>query len=207
MKQNTITTIFANKGSGKTMLATALGLAQSKPVIFISPIMHSIPTHFRDKVNQSELQEDFYSGVSYIYYLNDFIALEELLGSIATMENICIVIDEIDFYYKNMLDKELELYKLINYGRHREIDLIVMARRLQDTPKAIVSQTDVFYIGRIGKSYTDYEYIRKTLDKDIAEDSQYLPRGDFMRVALGDNKATRIRLSQTLIHQLEKGLQ
>ncbi|WP_300447579.1 hypothetical protein [uncultured Helicobacter sp.] len=66
MKQNTITTIFANKGSGKTMLATALGLAQSKPVIFISPIMHSIPTHFRDKVNQSELQEDFYSGVSYI---------------------------------------------------------------------------------------------------------------------------------------------
>lgn len=207
MKQNTITTIFANKGSGKTMLATALTLAQDKPLIFVSPIKDSIPAHFRDKINQSEIQEDFYNGISYIYYLESLEDIEELISSVLEMGNICLCIDEIDFFYKNVLDKDLELYKLINYGRHKEIDLVVMSRRLQDTPKVLVSQTDVFYIGRIGRSSTDFEYIRKTTDKETATQAQYLEQGSFIRVEAQKDTTTLIKLPQELIHKLEKGLQ
>lgn len=207
MKQNTITTIFANKGSGKTMLATALTLAQDKPLIFVSPIKDSIPAHFRDKINKSEIQEDFYNGISYIYYLESLEDIEELISSVLEMGNICLCIDEIDFFYKNVLDKDLELYKLINYGRHKEIDLVVMSRRLQDTPKVLVSQTDVFYIGRIGRSSTDFEYIRKTTDKETATQAQYLEQGSFIRVEAQKDTTTLIKLPQELIHKLEKGLQ
>lgn len=207
MKQNTITTIFANKGSGKTMLATALSLAQDKPIIWVSPIANSIPRHFRDRVNEPELRDDFYNGVSYIYYIDSFNELEELIGSVLDIGSVCLCIDEIDFFYKNMLDKELELYKLVNYGRHKQIDLIVMARRLQDTPKVIVSQTDVFYIGRIGRSFTDFEYIRKTLDKEVAESAQYLSIGSFIRVALGKDRATLIKLPYELITKLQRGIE
>ena len=206
MRQNTITTLFANKGSGKTMLATALSLAQPKPIIFVSPILNSIPKHFRDKINESELKDDFYNGVSYIYYIDDVNELEELISSVLDLGNVCLCIDEIDFFYKNILDKDLELYKLVNYGRHKQIDLIVMARRLQDTPKVIVSQTDVFYIGRIGRSFTDFEYIRKTLDKEVAESAQYLDTGSFIRVELGKDRATLIKLPYELIFKLQRGM-
>ena len=206
MKQNTITTIFANKGSGKTMLATALSLAQDKPIIWVSPIVNSIPKHFRDRVNQTEIKDDF-EYVSYIYYLDTLEELEELISSVLDIGNVCLCIDEIDFYYKNVLDKDLELYKLVNYGRHKQIDLIVMARRLQDTPKVIVSQTDVFYIGRIGRSFTDFEYIRKTLDKEVAESAQYLDIGSFIRVALGKDRATLIKLPYELITKLQRGIE
>lgn len=206
MKQNKITTIFANKGSGKTILATALAAAQDKPTIIISPIKNSIPTHFRDKINAKELDEDFWGGVAYIYYIYNAKDLEELLSSLMELEGICIVIDEIDFYYKNLLDKELELYKLINYGRHKQIDLIVMSRRLQDTPKALVSQTDVFFVGRIGRSFTDFEYVRKTLDKEIAESAQYLEIGSFIRVDIVENNPTLIKLPLKVVEILNKGL-
>lgn len=189
------------------MLATALSLAQDKPCIIVSPIKNSIPTHFRDKVNCSELDDDFNGGITYIYYLTSVKDLEELISSVMQMNNICLVIDEIDFYYKNLLDKELELYKLINYGRHKEIDLIVMSRRLQDTPKALVSQTDVFFVGRIGRSFTDYEYIRKTLDKDVADSAQFLDIGSFIRVDITNDNPTLIKLPQKLVNSLQKGMQ
>lgn len=204
MKQNTITTILANKGSGKTILATALTLAQDKPVIFVSPIKNSLPLHFRDKVDSPELQEDFYNGITYVYYPETQNELEELLKSVEGLENICIAIDEIDFFYNNTLDNVTELYKLINYGRHRQIDLVIMARRFQNIPKALVSQTDVFYIGRIGRSYADSEYIRKTIDKETAELAQSLERGSFIRVENTKDELSLIKLPSDLVAKIEK---
>lgn len=203
MKTNTITTIFANKGSGKTMLATALALAQPKPIVMISPLLNSFPHHFRDKINEPELREDF-KYVSYIYYLETQDDIEELIDSLMNLENVCIVIDEIDFFYKNIVDKDLALYRLINYGRHRELDLVVMARRLQDTPKSIVSQTDVFYVGRIGRSFTDFEYVRKCIDKETAETAQFLERGSFIRIESQTDAAKLIRLPSDLILKLQR---
>lgn len=204
MKTNTITTILANKGSGKTILATALTLAQDKPTIFISPIKNSLPLHFRDKVDSPELQEDFYNGITYAYYPENQDELEELLESLENIDNICIAIDEIDFYYNNTLDNTTELYKLINYGRHRQIDLVIMARRFQNIPKALVSQTDIFYIGRIGRSYADLEYIRKTIDKETAELAQSLERGIFIRVENIKDTLSLIKLPNDLVAKIEK---
>lgn len=204
MKQNKITTILANKGSGKTILATALGLAQDKPTIMISPIKGSLPLHFRDKIDAQELDEDFYNGITYAYYLETQDDLEELLESLAHLDNICIIIDEIDFFYTNALDNTTELYKLINYGRHRQVDLVIMARRFQNIPKSLVSQTDIFYIGRIGRSYTDLEYIRKTIDKESAELAQFLERGSFIRVENQSDTLSLIKLPSELVAKIEK---
>lgn len=204
MKTNTITAILANKGSGKTILATALTLAQDKPVVFVSPIKNSLPLHFRDKVDSPELQEDFYDGITYAYYPENQDELEELLESIEHLDNICIAIDEVDFYYNNTLDNTTELYKLINYGRHRQIDLVFMARRFQNIPKALVSQTDIFYIGRIGRSYADLEYIRKTIDKETSELAQTLERGSFIRVENQKDTLSLIKLPNDLVAKIEK---
>lgn len=204
MKTNTITSILATKGSGKTIFATALTLAQDKPTIFISPIRNSIPLHFRDKINKTELQDDFYNGITYAFYIETQQDLEELLKSIEDLENICITIDEIDFFYNNTLDNTTELYKIINYGRHKQIDLIIMARRFQNIPKALVSQTDIFYIGRIGRSYADLEYVRKTIDKETSELAQSLEKGSFIRVENQKDTLSLIKLPSELVAKIEK---
>lgn len=204
MKQNKISVIMATKGSGKTLLATALSIAQDKPLFMISPIENSIYAHFRDKVNESNVDDDILQGITYVYYAHTANELEALLQDIQESFNqgVCIMIDEIDFYYKNLLNKELELYKIINYGRHKEIDLIVLARRLQDTPKAIVSQADVFYIGNIGQSYNDYEYIKKQVGKSYADMAQTLPKGSFIK--LENHQANLIKLPSSIVSILTK---
>lgn len=204
MKQNKISVIMATKGSGKTLLATALSIAQDKPLFMISPIQNSFYTHFRDKINETNVDDDILQGITYVYYAHTADELEALLKDIQESFNngVCIMIDEIDFYYKNLLNKELELYKIINYGRHKEIDLIVLARRLQDTPKAIVSQADVFYIGNIGQSYNDYEYIKKQVGKSYADIAQTLEKGSFIK--LENHKANLIKLPSNVVSILTK---
>lgn len=204
MKQNKISVIMATKGSGKTLLATALSISQDKPLFMISPIQNSFYTHFRDKINETNVDDDILQGITYVYYAHTADELEALLKDIQESFNngVCIMIDEIDFYYKNLLNKELELYKIINYGRHKEIDLIVLARRLQDTPKAVVSQADVFYIGNIGQSYNDYEYIKKQVGKSYADVAQTLAKGSFIK--LENHKANLIKLPSNVVSILTK---
>lgn len=207
MKQNRITTILANKGSGKTMLATSLALANPKPTIFISPIKGGIPLHKYDKLNESELSEDFYSGVTYAYHIDNRNEFEDTMQSLLRMREICIVIDEIDFYYSASVQKDTAIYQLCNYGRHKEIDLIVMSRRFQDIPKTLTAQTDEYFIGRIGRDYNSLEYIRKTLDKDIMEKCKFLEVGNFIRVINAEsNDITLIKLPSDFIHTIQKGL-
>lgn len=208
MKQNKITTILASKGSGKTMLASALALANPKPTFFLSPIKSGIPLHKYDKLNESDLHNDFYDGVMYAYHIDNKPEFEETLQSILQLTNVCVVIDEIDFYYSASVQKETAIYQLCNYGRHKEIDLIVMSRRFQDIPKTLTAQTDEYFIGRIGRDYNSLEYIRKTLDKDIMEMCKFLDVGNFIRVRNAEsNEVTLVKLPGDFINQLQKGLQ
>lgn len=80
-----------------------------------------------------------------------------------------------------------------------------MARRFQNIPKALVSQTDIFYIGRIGRSYADLEYIRKTIDRETAELAQSLERGIFIRVENTQDALSLIKLPDDLVAKIEKG--
>lgn len=205
--RNQITTILASKGSGKTMLSCALALANPKPTIVITPIEAGYPAHKFDKWNEFDIDQDFYEGITYLYQIDNKADFEDCLMEIYhNFKGVCVVIDELDFFYRNNPDNDSFLYKLINYGRHREIDLIVMCRRFQDMPKVVTAQTDIYFIGAIGICDANgFEYLRKTINKEVATMAQGLEVGNFIKVNnLQREPLTLIKLPTEFISKLER---
>ena len=210
-KTNKLTLILAKKGSGKTILATALAFANKKPLFIISPNVHSIATFAHDSVytseNLSDLEFDFETikktKSHTIFYIqkDDF---EGVLSALMGFENICIFIDELDFYLGSATNNESSFFKLINYGRHKEIDLIAVARRAQDIPKTLTSQMDLLFVGKQGLDINDKKYISAFVGEQNAERTESFQVGDFYKIDLIKSKIDFIRVPAPLVDSISK---
>lgn len=211
MKTNNLTLILAKKGSGKTILGTALAFANEKPLFIISPNLHSIATFSHDSVFRSEnlenLEFDFENikktKSHTIFYLQreDF---EGVLSALMEFNNICIFIDELDFYTGNATQAENAFFKLINYGRHKQIDLIAVARRAQDIPKTLTSQMDLLFVGKQGLDINDKKYITAFVGEENALRAENFKVGDFYKIDLINSKIDFIRVPTTLVNQISQ---
>lgn len=66
---------------------------------------------------------------------------------VRTVGSLTLAIDEIDLWTKpNYTPPELE--RLVRYGRHHAVDLLVVARRPVDVPRLVTSQADVLFTYR-----------------------------------------------------------
>lgn len=207
MKSNNLSLILAKKGSGKTTLATALAFCNDKPLFIISPNYMSIAHWELDKINDIDIDLEAMKKKKYshLFYIekDDF---NEILGDLIQLESVCIFIDELDFYLGNRSDNEDAFFKLINYGRHKQNDLIAVSRRLQDIPKTLTSQMDTLYIGKIGLDLNDKKYLNSYLPSEVCDDLINLEQGDFYRVDLIKNKISYFHLSNEVSKILERRL-
>lgn len=211
MKTNNLTLILAKKGSGKTILGTALAFANEKPLFIISPNLHSIATFSHDSVfcseNLENLEFDFENikktKSHTIFYLqrDDF---EGVLSALMEFNSICIFIDELDFYTGNATQAENAFFKLINYGRHKQIDLIAIARRAQDIPKTLTSQMDSLFVGKQGLDINDKKYISAFVGEENALRTENFKVGDFYKIDLINSKIDFIRVPTALANQISQ---
>ena len=210
-KTNKLTLILAKKGSGKTILGTALAFANSKPLFIISPNVNSIATFPHDSVftseNLSDLEFDFEyikkTKTHTIFYLqkDDF---EPILSALMQFDKICIFIDELDFYLGSVTNNESSFFKLINYGRHKQIDLIAISRRAQDIPKTLTSQMDLLFVGKQGLDINDKKYISAFVGEQNAERTEYFKVGDFYKIDLINSKIDFIRVPEPIADSISK---
>ena len=185
LKKNTISLIIAKKGSGKSVLATSLALSQNKKTFYITPIKRGFYTLAYDSINWN----DFNRSPLQIAYIecNDRERINYLLDRIKRIANntlggVLIVIDEIDYYSGSKLSFKSSIFDIVNYGRHLQLDLIFIARRIQDVPKNVVTNSDYIYLGKNNNIANDVKYYRDFFNENVIEYSKSLPEGKFLRV-------------------------
>lgn len=210
-KSNLLTLILAKKGSGKTILGTSLAFCSEKPLFVISPNKNSIATFYHDSIftsdDLSDLEFDFEyikkSKSHTIFYIDkdDF---EPVLSGLMEFKDICIFIDELDFYLGSATNNESSFFKLINYGRHKQIDLIAIARRAQDIPKTLTSQMDLLFVGKQGLDVNDKKYICAFIGDDLAEKTESFDVGDFYKVDLIKSKIDFVRIPVPIVDSISK---
>lgn len=205
MKKNTLSIIIAKKGSGKSVFATALMLAQDKKPFFITPIQNAFyflpyDTYGFNQLVASPLQSSF------IVCNRDNLqaTLKRIQNLARNYENgAMLVIDEIDYYCNSRIHYDNELHNLINYGRHLELDIVFIARRFQDMPATILTNADIVYIGRNNNVKNDEKYYRNFFNSELIAKSANLEVGQFLEINSKDTKAKIKFINPTILKVLE----
>lgn len=179
-KKNNISVILARKGTGKSCLMQFLLLMNSKSSIIIDPTA-SLPP-FKNRLS-FENEKEFIQAMKnpetglfkrfknkkidcVIETPQDLDAFLAYLVDIK-LKNFLLVIDEIDLFYGATLPQNTALYRIINLGRHSEIDIIGVARRPANMPRPLTSQSDNIYIGNMNHEPNDEKYLKEFIN--IAE--------------------------------------
>lgn len=203
MKKNEISLILATKGSGKTILANALALAQNKPAFVLTPIKSGWDMQNGDLLNIDEIQE-LHPCTTHIFEVKAE-EFEGLLKEIIEIKNICVVIDEVDIFSNRAISHHTPLYELVNLGRHNEIDLIALSRRPCDMPTTLRSQADTLYLGRVGKEVNNKKYVKEWIGDYYADWAENADPYTFKKISLSSNqKDYFIKLSSNLVANIER---
>lgn len=170
-KANTITTILALKGSGKSVLTEFLILQNSKSSIIFDP--NETLGAFKNRVfiDGARSYEAFKAVLKVLQKANgakvDIVIIncfdcEPLLSMIwQRLENMLIVIDEVDLYYSAFIPRDTAFFSFINRGRHKQFDLIANARRPAKIPRDLTSQSDFIYLGFVGREPLDLKFYKE----------------------------------------------
>lgn len=203
MKRNQISTIIARKGSGKTALMQYLFFINPKSCIIFDPTGSIKP--FKNRIfvdyESNNLKQVLNKIGTRIYkqkidiVVNNCNDVDSVLSLIYNhLENICIVIDEIDLCYSAQINNDTYLYKICNFGRHKELDLIGVARRPANTPRALTSQSDYLYIGNSNKEPRDIQYLSGFVDRQTLDKYENLESYEFLQFDTIKNKSIKFKL-------------
>lgn len=208
MKQNKITLIIAKKGTGKTTIANALALCQEKKVFWVTPLDTGFFKKKVDCLGFKELDLDNKLQACYIVE-NDLDKVQECLKRISliaknSQEGVLLVVDELDYYASSRLHHSSELFKMINYGRHNQLDMIFIARRLQDIPTTTATNVDFFIIGKNLNIKNDVKYYQNFLTDEAILETQKLDLGEFIKVSTNDGKISKLVLDIQAVEKIER---
>lgn len=208
MKQNKITLIIAKKGTGKTTIANALALCQDKKVFWVTPLETGF---FKKKIDCIGFRElDLNNKLQTCYIVeNDLDKVQEHFKRISliaknSQEGILLVIDELDYYASSRLHHSSELFKIINYGRHNQLDMIFIARRLQDIPTTTATNVDYFILGKNLNIKNDVRYYQNFLTDEAINHTQELAIGEFLKVCTNNGKILKLILKQDAVNMIER---
>ena len=152
IRTNAITTIAGMRGSGKTTLAHRILKGVKGQVIVYDP-MHEYPEDI-SYWPMSDSQADF----------NNF------LETCWDRGNLYVCIDEAERYFKGKKSLTEFAAKIVNTGRHRNIGLLVITRRIAELNKTVfgLSEAVIFFqmflpndIKYINEFFPDAEQLQK----------------------------------------------
>lgn len=211
-KQNKITTIIGHKGDGKTTLTEILILLNIKPCIIADP-RGQYPINMRRRISfdsprqlilwlkEPQNYKDFFNFKLELVCKVDDENIQDLAGAVLRMQKVQFCIDEIDMFFNSTATNKNNIYKLVHYGRHNEIDIITTSRRPANISRNLTSQTDVFYFSQLSEP-VDLKYFESICDKKYTETVKSLQRYSFLRYA--DNEYTLIKTKKGDIERIDK---
>lgn len=210
-KKRNIIGILAMQGSGKSALMQYLFLINPKSCIIFDPVGSLQPYKnrvFIDFEKQSikktlnKIGKRLYTQKIDIV-INNCNDVELVLGLIYNnLTNICIVIDEIDIEYKAYVSNDSYLYKICNFGRHKELDLIGVARRPANMPRILTSQSNYLFLGNSNQEPLDLKYIKEFVDKKTYDNYLKLTKYSFLCYNTAEHSSNNIRLPLTALAKI-----
>lgn len=141
-KQREIFLIYGKTGSGKSTLAKKLSEGY-KRIIYLDPMSEysgTVVENFEDFLSYVENKENF---VVCCRFYND-LDYEYLFKAVFEISNVLLVIEEADLYISPR-EKRNDFLKLVKFGRHRDISIIGIARRVSELSIDFRSQCDKIY--------------------------------------------------------------
>lgn len=211
MRKNTIITIISRKGSGKSVLMQGLAYANPKSAFIFDPTASLEPTDNRIFFDYEV--DNFTKLVNRIgrklYELKLEIVIQNCENPETILEiiynhlsNIQVVIDEVDLSYSSGISNNTYLYKLCNFGRHKQIDLIGVARRPANTPRALTSQSDFIYLGNSNREPRDLSYLKDFLPPIVISKYENLTNYQFIAYNSIENSNSVVKLSNNALRIL-----
>lgn len=207
-KSNKIFIVVAKKGVGKTTIASAIAQTQDKKVFWITPIENSYPIRKIDTKNYGLLSIENKLQTCYIVE-NNRENLDKHLQRIINIsknskEGVFLVIDELDFYVNSHLQHKTKLFEIINYGRHANLDLLVISRRLQDIPANLATNCDFFVLGKNANLENDTKYYKQFFTDFAIKYAEQLKIGEFLSIETNTQEICKITLSKETANSLFK---
>lgn len=174
-----ISVVLGRRGSGKTTWIRTRLRTLSRVLVFDTLAEYGSDTEaspdlpsFLDAVERSQGR---YFRISFVPYREDpEAALDIFLRAAWIVGDLTVVIDEVDAV-SSPVSVPWELQKLIRYGRHRRLSVIVASRRAAEVPRLITSQADEV-VSFNQSEPTDLEYLRRYVSADFADTVSGLPR-------------------------------
>ncbi|NVM56230.1 MAG: ATP-binding protein [Candidatus Helarchaeota archaeon] len=141
---------MGKRGKGKTSLAKKLVRAKPSSKIFIFDYMGEY----------SDLSNEYIS----IYYYDTWLFCKEVWEKAELYKNTIVVFDEINRYGQNNED----IHWLYDLGRHKNIDIIAVSRRIfADLPVYVRSGTERYIFFQITEP-VELDYIKKHSSEEFA---------------------------------------
>jgi len=141
-----ISTIVGKRGKGKTTLAK--NLIQNNPEFTHIHILDYLGEYWDLKDDRITLVRDNLYGFCQFAWNSSDPKFKTL-----------VIFDEIDLYGK----KNQYISFLYRYGRHKNIDIIAIARRFYDLPVIVRFLTEKYYLFQITEK-RDLDYIKESVD-------------------------------------------
>lgn len=192
MIQNKIYTVIGHKGFGKTAFTEKLAILTNKPTIILDPrfqyeenkrrIVFTSVSKFISWISQKDNYKTFIKyKLELVVRAIDIEDAEELAALIYKMKKITFVIDEIDMFFDTRTNKKSYFNKLVQYGRHFEIDIITTSRRPANISRNLTALTDIFYFSRL-REPTDKKYIKDTAGAAAENIVMNLEKFSFLKI-------------------------
>ncbi len=147
MYNNHITTVLGHRGSGKSTWLYR-NIESFFPFVLVDPLYD--PKY--EKLNLYKIRTIpealhlFKNGSpARIYISPDLPTFDFFCGLMLAKGNMTLVIDEVDHYSTNYFISKY-FKKLVKYGRHRQVNLVMVARRPKEIHPLLRSQTTRFII-------------------------------------------------------------
>ena len=157
-----LTTIVGKRGKGKTHLAKQLVQAKPSSKIFIFDYMGEF----------SDLENEYIS----IHYYDIHLFCKEVWQQAGLYQNNLVIFDEINRYGQNNED----IHWLYDLGRHKNIDIIAISRRIySDLPVFVRTGTERFILFQITEP-VELDYIKKHSSEEWTERVRNLKDWEFV---------------------------
>lgn len=160
-----VTLIFGKRGKGKTYLAQKLFNKEKKAIVidFFKEYHGGIViTDLDDFIKKFQDNPDR----KYIIQIPDDEANLEILRYVYAAGNIRLYLEEISRYCdKAYVVPELE--KFTFWGRHRNVQVVLICQRPAQVNRHILSQADTFFVFQL-TDQRDLDYFEAQFDKDTS---------------------------------------
>ena len=159
-------TIVGKRGKGKTTLAKSLILQQpEKTQVYILDFLGEY--HDLRRKSLFIFREDLYFFCQSVW------------NSASPKKKTLVVFDEIDLYGKN----NPYISFLYRFGRHKNIEIIAVARRFYDLPVIVRALTDEFLLFQITEE-RDLNYLRRCVSEDVVSKIMQLQDFHYFKISL-----------------------